>query len=121
MTASAFSLGLVAPREGFALVQGTPEPHAKTAEPGNISTRQLCPVCASWTHTELAASPDIMVVRPSSLDEPSWFRPVAQLYTRSAHRWAVMPLPFSAAAELEDMDAVAEAFRLSDIRPEEPA
>jgi len=118
MTASAFSLGLVVPREGFAVEVGA-EPRAivKQGTSGATSTRHVCPVCATWTHTETTGSPEVTVVRPSSLDDRAWVRPVAQIWTRSAHPWALMPLPFSFDREFDDPAPIAQVFAASDIRP----
>ena len=118
MTASAFSLGLVVPRDGLALEGGTePRALAKVGGSGAISTRYLCPVCATWTHTETAGSPDIAVVRPSSLDTRDWVRPLVQIFTRSAHPWALMATAFSFDAEFGDPAPFVAAFAASDIRP----
>jgi hypothetical protein len=117
MTASAFSLGLAVPRAGFALTRGAPRRVEKTADSGAISTRHLCPDCLQWTHTTTTSSPDAVVVRPSSLDDRAWFRPVGQIYLRSAHRWAVMALPLGWAAEFDGTTALQAAWSASDIRP----
>jgi hypothetical protein len=117
MTASAFSLGLAVPRAGFALTRGAPRRVDKTADSGATSTRHLCPECLVWTHTTTTSSPDAVVVRPSSLDDRAWFRPVGQIYLRSAHRWAVMPLPLGWAAEFDGTTALQAAWSASDIRP----
>lgn len=119
MTASAFSLGLAVPQAGFVLEAGEPRPLPKTGDSGHVSTRFVCPDCGVWTHTELAASPEVTVVRPSSLDDPAWVRPVAEIYTRSAHDWARLAVPLSYEAEFDDPAPLIAEFRGSGIRPAE--
>ena len=92
MTASAFSLGLVVPADGFALAHGAPRGINKVADSGGTATRYVCPSCATWTHTVTSGSPEVVVVRPSTLDDRNWVRPVAQIFTRSAHGWALLPV-----------------------------
>ena len=117
MTASAFSLGLVVPREGLALTGAEPRGIAKVADSGGFSTRFVCPACATWTHTETSNAPDVTVVRPSSLDDRALVPPVAQIFTRSAHPWALMAVPLSYAAEFTDTAPIEAVFAASDIRP----
>lgn len=118
MTASAFSLGMAVPKAGFALTSGvTPRTLDKTADSGATSTRYLCPECAGWTHTVTTGSPDVVVVRPSSLDQPGWVRPFAEIFTRSAHPWARMATAFSYEREFDDPSPIVAAFATSDIRP----
>lgn len=118
MTASAFSLGLVVPASGFSMLSDIP-PRAldKVADSGATSTRYVCPKCSGWTHTITTGSPDVVVVRPSSLDSPAWARPIAEIFTRSALPWARMPTAFSYETEFEDPSQIVEAFKTSNIRP----
>lgn len=118
MTASAFSLGLAVAKEGFTVTSETP-PRAldKQAESGATSTRFVCPDCAGWTHTTTTGSPDSVIVRPSSLDESSWVRPIAEIFTRSALPWARLSTAFSYETEFEDPSPIVAAFKTSDIRP----
>ena len=117
MTASAYSLGMAVPRTGFALTHGQPREHAKTADSGATSVRHVCPQCGTWTHTTTESSPDAVVVRPSSLDERRWFRPVTQIFTRSAHPWALLDVPLSYEAEFPSAAPSVQAYAASDIQP----
>jgi hypothetical protein len=118
MTASAFSLGLAVPKAGFAVASDEPPRTLdKTADSGATSTRYLCPQCATWTHTTTTGSPDSVIVRPSSLDDPAWVRPMAEIFTRSALPWARLATAFSYATEFEDPAPIVAAFARSDIRP----
>lgn len=118
MTASAFSLGLAIPAAGFAVTSDT-QPRAldKQADSGATSTRYVCPECTGWTHTTTTGSPDSVIVRPSSLDDSDWVRPIAEIFTRSALPWARLATAFSYETEFEDPSPIVAAFNTSDIRP----
>ena len=115
LTASAFSLGLAVPAGGFT-TEGETHASEKTADSGGWSRRFTCPTCAVWTHTRTEHAPDIAIVRPGTLQDHGWFRPVAQLFTRSAYPWALMPLQLSYEAEFPDPAALRHAFAAA-IRP----
>ncbi|MHC1547877.1 GFA family protein [Phyllobacterium sp. K27] len=118
MTASAFSLCAIIATDSFSITSETqPEGHRKTADNGAISTRFVCPECATWTHTQTTSSTEMMIVRPSSLDDHSWFKPVAQLYTRSAQKWALLPMPLSYEEEFPEYDSVQAVYKASGISP----
>jgi membrane protein len=109
LSSSAFSLGMVVPADGFAL-QGEPACWEKTGESGGWSRQFSCPRCSGWTHTITQHAPGVVIVRPSTLEDHSWFRPVAQIFTRSALPWARLNLPLSFAAEFADPQPLREAF-----------
>lgn len=118
MTASAFSLGLAIPKDGFAITSDNGlRTIDKTADSGATSTRYVCPDCAGWTHTTTTGSPDSVIVRPSTLDRSDWIRPFAEIFTRSAYPWARLATAFSYDTEFEDPAPIVAAFKTSDIRP----
>jgi membrane protein len=98
-------------------VQGEPDVWEKTADSGGWSRRFTCPVCKGWTHTKTQHAPQIIVVRPSTLIDHAWVRPIAQLFTRSALPWASLPVPLSFATEFEDPAILEQEFAASGIGP----
>ena len=115
MSASAFSLGLAVVDAGFA-VQGEPRFWAKRADSGNTSRAFTCPNCATWLFTRTESAPGLTIVRPSALRDHRWFRPVAQIFTRSALPWALMPVAISYEAEFTDPEPLAKIFAAA-VRP----
>ena len=111
-TASAFSLGMPVEAKAFAL-SGEPVVIAKTSDSGNESRAYRCPVCAVWTHTTTDGSPDLVVVRPSTLDDTDWVKPVAQIFVRSALPWARLDVPHSYDKEFDDPSEIVATFRSS--------
>lgn len=88
---AAFSLGMPVARESFAVVVGTLERVDCTAPSGTQTFHNHCPVCRVRTHSEPQAYPGSINVRPGTLDDTSCVEPVAQIWTRSAQLWALMP------------------------------
>ena len=121
LTSSAYSMGLAVDKAGFELTNSGngSKPHCwtKIGSSGKESRQYTCPFCTGWTHTETDTAPGLVIVRPSTLDNHRWFRPVAQIYTRSAYPWALMPVQFSFETEFEDPTPLAEAFAAGGIRP----
>ncbi len=116
LTSSAFSMGLAVDKAHFEL-KGEPHSWTKIGSSGEESRQYTCRFCTGWTHTEADSSPGVVIVRPSTLDNHRWFRPVAQLFTRSAYPWALMPVQFSYETEFDDPTPLAEAFAAGGIRP----
>ena len=113
-TSGAFSLGMPVDKAGFSHT-GEPVFITKTAESGNESRAYRCPTCAVWTHTTTDGTPDTVVVRPSTLDDAEWVKPVAQIFVRSAMPWAKLNVPHSYEKEFDDPTEIVETFRSSGI------
>jgi len=58
-----------------------------------------------------------VIVRPTTLDDHRWFRPVAQIFTRSALPWATLPTLLTYETEFEDVEPLAKAFATASIAP----
>jgi hypothetical protein len=60
-----------------------------TAESGATAKRGFCPACGTALFAEsTGASAAFRSVRAASLDDASWFKPAADIFTRSAQSWA---------------------------------
>jgi hypothetical protein len=91
MTSSAFSLGCVLPDGAFRLVQGEPKGVQRTTGSGRVSTRWVCPECGVWVCTAPRPGSTVRNVRGGTLDDTSWLRPTAHIWTRSKQPW--LPIP----------------------------
>jgi hypothetical protein len=52
-----------------------------------------------------------VVVRPSTLDDTDWVKPVAQIFVRSALSWAMLDVPHSFEKEFDDPSEIVATFR----------
>ncbi len=75
MTGSAYSLTLTLPAEGFKVTAGEP---VVGGLHGELSRHMHCSYCLSWVFTHVGGGARINL-RASMLDDPSWFRPFADV------------------------------------------
>lgn len=84
MSASAYSLSLAIPTEGFEVVAGEPVIGGLHG-----ATRHFfCPHCMSWMFTRPEGLDHFVNLRATMLDDHSWFAPFAETCTREGLPWA---------------------------------
>jgi hypothetical protein len=83
----AYTAGLRLPAESFRITKGEPKLYVKTADSGNQVTRGFCPECGCMLFLRVSARPDLVAIRVGTLDDPSWFRPDADIFVQSAQPW----------------------------------
>ena len=88
MTASAFSLSLAIPTDGFELVSGEV---VIGGLHGEQSRHHHCDWCKSWLFTRIVPEPGFVNVRATMLDDAAWFVPFIETMTREALPWASTP------------------------------
>lgn len=85
MTASAFSLSVAVPADGFEVTAGEPV----IGGLHGASQHFHCPYCKSWLFTRPEGLSDAMVnVRATMLDEHAWFVPYAETCVSEGFPWA---------------------------------
>lgn len=87
-TGGAFSMAMPVRAESFATTHGAPMLHQRITGSGNQSHHFYCGDCMIRTHNSRPLSPSRIIVRPGTLDDTSWIRPVAQIWSMRAQRWA---------------------------------
>lgn len=87
---AAFALSLVVRREA---VEATGETkfYAVTLADGRIKQNRACARCATRLWGESLKSPAFVIIQPGTLDDTTWLRPVAHIWTRSAQPWLQFP------------------------------
>ena len=115
LSASAYSLTIAMPTEGFAITQGEPVlgglhgPH-----------RQLyCPHCKNWMFTRPTGMDWLVNVRATMLDEHQWYTPFIEVATAEGLQWAKTSAVHSFAThpEQEKYAPLIEAFAKQGARP----
>lgn len=84
MSASAFSLSILVPSEGFEVVQGD-------TEIGGLhgpSQHHHCTYCKTWAFTRPDGMPAIVNVRATMLDEHAWIVPFVETCRAEGFPWA---------------------------------
>jgi hypothetical protein len=91
MSASAYSLSVAVPAAGFAVVRGEPV----IGGLHGASRHHHCPHCKGWLFTRPEGLDDLVNVRATLLDEPSWFAPYVETSRAEGFAWAATGAPHS--------------------------
>lgn len=108
MTASAFSLSVAVPAEGFTVTQGEPVLGGLQG----ASKHLHCPFCKSWMFSRPDGLDWMVNIRATMLDEHGWFVPFAETWTSEALPWAKTPAKYSfpTQPELDAYQPIVEEF-----------
>jgi hypothetical protein len=71
-------------------ITGDVKYYDKTGDSGQTISRGFCPHCGSALFGKPAILPDLISIRPGTLDDPSTFQPAIDIYTASAQPWDYM-------------------------------
>lgn len=86
MSASAFSLSAAIPTKGFEVTRGAPV----LGGLGNPDLQHFfCPLCMTWMFTRFL--PEFVNVRPTMLENVSWFVPFIETWTKTKLPWVTTP------------------------------
>jgi hypothetical protein len=82
---------MVLSRTALDLLQGQPQRYAVTLADGRQKHGLFCAMCATRLWGEPVRFPQVVNMEPGTLDDTTWLRPIAHIWTRSAQRWIVIP------------------------------
>ncbi len=88
---SAFGLSPWVSRAAIEVTQGEAALHVSSFGDGRVRHGRVCAQCGTRLWSEPPDRPERAIVRPGTLDDTSWLRPVAHLWTRSAQPWFALP------------------------------
>jgi hypothetical protein len=115
MSASAYSLTLTVPSEGFAVTQGEPVIGGLHGPTRHF----FCPHCLSWMFTRPEGFEAFVNLRPSALDDHGWFAPFIEVWTRDKLPWAATGAAHSFTTEPDSAayQGLVEAYLAAAARP----
>ncbi|HEX8238762.1 MAG TPA: GFA family protein [Allosphingosinicella sp.] len=116
MTASAYSLTVTVPADGFEVTGGEP---VLGGLRGPVSHHHHCPSCLSWVFTRAEGFDWFVNLRASVLDDHSWFEPYIELYTSEKLPWAATGARHSYATspELAEFETLMAGYSAEGARP----
>jgi len=101
MSSSAYSLSLAVPTPGFQLLSGEPV----VGGLHGASKHMFCGYCMTWMFTHPEGIDFFVNLRPTMLDDASWYVPFIETYTDEKLPWVTTPAVHSF-AKFPEMSAV---------------
>jgi hypothetical protein len=86
-TGTAMASVLLVPKAAVKMT-GTLKQYEVTGDSGGKVSRGFCPNCGSPIWSLISTMPDAVALKAGSLDDPSQFNPMVQVYMKSAPPWA---------------------------------
>ena len=74
----------------FVSSRASPERYVARSDAGNEIARVFCGDCGAPLYVQVSTRPDLVGIRVASFDDPSWFRPDADIFVKSAQPWDYM-------------------------------
>lgn len=111
---ASFGLSMVIQRDALEVLQGEPQEFSLEMPDGRRKHGRFCGRCAARIWGEPARFPGLANLRPGTLDDTSWLRPIAHIWTRSAQPWVEIPgdtLTFAGQPEGDDVADLVRAWR----------
>ena len=72
-------------------VTGPTKRYTRTTDSGNENTGVFCPDCGVRIYHIPGYADDVLVLKPGTLDDTSWFRPSHFVWMKSAQGWVSVP------------------------------
>ncbi len=115
MSSSAFSLSLVLPAGGLQVLTGEPVRGGLRA----AAKHMFCGHCMTWIFTRIDGLDTIVNLRPTMLDDCTWFVPFIETYTDEMLPWAKTPAvrAFAKFPDVSEYEALIRDFAASAARP----
>jgi hypothetical protein len=77
-------------REHVEVISGELKAYDKAADSGRTVRMMACASCGTRVWNAPESSPEMLVVKPGTLDEMGWARPIGNIWTDSAPAWAAI-------------------------------
>jgi hypothetical protein len=108
MSSSAYSLSAAIPSEAFSVTAGEPV----IGGLHGATRHYFCPHCMTWMFTRPEGMDWFVNLRPTMLDDPSWFEPFVETHTREKLPWATTPAAHSyeTLPKVEDFPALLKEY-----------
>lgn len=115
MTASAYSLSVLLPENGFEITRGEPVVGGMHASP----IHYFCPHCMSWIFTRFDEASPFVNLRATMLDDATWFEPFIESCVDEKLPWVTLPVTHSYAQfpTMEDHETLVREFAEKGKRP----
>jgi hypothetical protein len=108
MSSSAYSLSAAIPSSGFEVIQGEPVIGGLHGAHRHF----FCGYCMTWMFTRPDGMDWFVNVRPTMFDDPRWFTPFIETWTREKLPWASTPAAhsFESLPAMEEFEVLTKAY-----------
>lgn len=89
-SASAFGMSMPVPREAVIILQGQPKQWQRVSATGREVNCWFCGDCGTRLFHNPTRNPKITNIKPGTLDDTSWLKPVGNLWTESSQKWVTL-------------------------------
>ncbi len=113
---AAYGISMSAPRDAFEVTAGEPAVWRKPNSAGGLTSILFCATCSSRL-CSLRDGASHVTLRPGVLDNPSWVKPVGQMWTGAALPWALLDGVLSYEGNPDSYQPMLDAWRALDVRP----
>jgi hypothetical protein len=72
-------------------VTGSTKQFTRIADSGGEVTGVFCPDCGVRIYHVLKSAPDVVSLKPGTLDDTRWLRPSSFIWMKSAQSWVPVP------------------------------
>lgn len=90
-TGASFAISMIVPRDALRVIRGEVERREFELPDGRYRIVFGCSACGAALWGERRDRPEMRNLEAGTLDDTSWFRPVAHIWTRSAQPWIQIP------------------------------
>jgi hypothetical protein len=87
MSGGAFTMTMLLKCEDFEIVRGDLGFFDRTAASGNTARCYFCPTCSNRIYHENPAKPDVIRLKPGTLDDTSIIKPELQVWMKGTQAW----------------------------------
>lgn len=90
-TGTAFALTMIVERGAIEVTRGEPQRHEFRLDAKREKRSFHCTACNTTLWTAPTGFPNLLNLRPGTLDDTSWLAPAGHIWTRSAQSWFAIP------------------------------
>lgn len=88
---SAFGMTLMVKSEAFELTSGDVKTFSSKSDAGRGKTTSFCPTCGTRIFNTVEVRPDMVTVKPGTLDDTKWLKPQLHSWTKRKQDWVEIP------------------------------
>jgi hypothetical protein len=89
-SASAFGMSMPVPRAAVVILQGQPKQWQRVGDSGRQVSCFFCGECGTRLFHQPSRNAEITNIKPGTLDDTRWLRPVGHVWTRSSQEWVIL-------------------------------